>query len=118
MALTVGEVIGLDVVQRGRPQVLSSGRWDEPIRWVHVGDVPDMSALLLGGELVLTTGTALSTAPEVYLRGLADAGALGVVVELGTAMHEVPQSVTDLARSLGLALVALRRQIKFVDVTE
>lgn len=118
MSLTVGEVIGLDVVQRGRPQVLSSGRWDEPIRWVHVGDIPDMSALLLGGELVLTTGTALNTAPEVYLRGLADAGALGVVVELGTAMHEVPQSVTDLARSLGLALVALRRQIKFVDVTE
>ena len=59
MTLTVGEVIDLPVLQAGRPEVLSARRWDEQIRWVHVSDVADLSALLQGGELVLTTGAAL-----------------------------------------------------------
>jgi PucR family transcriptional regulator, purine catabolism regulatory protein len=118
MALTVGEVVGLSVIQRGDPEVLSACRWDEPIRWVHVGDVADMSALLQGGELVLTTGAGLSSAPRRYLQGLADAGALGVVVELGTAVSLVPSEIAALAERLNLALVTLHRQIKFVDVTE
>jgi PucR family transcriptional regulator, purine catabolism regulatory protein len=118
MALTVGEVIGLPVVQQGQPAVLSACRWDEPIRWVHVSDIADLSHLLQGGELVLTTGAGLGRSPRRYLQGLSDAGAMGVVVELGTALSSVPDSVTAFAKSLNLALVALHRQIKFVDVTE
>ena len=118
MSLTVGEVVGLSVIQQGDPEVLSACRWDEPIRWVHVGDVADMSALLQGGELVLTTGAGLGRAPRRYLQGLADAGALGVVVELGTAVSSVPSEIAALAERLDLALVTLHRQIKFVDVTE
>ncbi len=83
MALTVAEVIGLSVVQAGVPEILSRRRWDDPVRWVHVGDVADLSSWLQGGELVLTTGAALRGAPMRYLRGITDAGALGVVVELG-----------------------------------
>jgi PucR family transcriptional regulator, purine catabolism regulatory protein len=118
MALTVGEVIGLPVVQQGQPAVLSPCRWDEPIRWVHVSDIADLSHLLQGGELVLTTGAGLARSPRRYLQGLSDAGAMAVVVELGTALSSVPDSVTAFAKSLNLALVALHRQIKFVDVTE
>ena len=83
MAVTVGEVIELPVVQRGSPEVLSTGRWSEPIRWLHVGEVADLPSLLQGGELVLTTGVGLGRAPRRYLQGLADAKALGVVIELG-----------------------------------
>jgi PucR family transcriptional regulator, purine catabolism regulatory protein len=118
MVLTVGEVVALPVIQQGAPEVLSSRRWDEPIRWVHVGEAADMSALLQGGELVLTTGAGLAIAPDRYLQGLADAGALGVVVELGTAVSSVSDSVAAFAERLDLALVVLHRQIKFVDVTE
>lgn len=118
MALTVGEVVDLPVMQQGVPEVLSARRWHDPIRWVHVGEVADLSALLQGGELVLTTGAALVNEPQRYLRGLAGAGAVGAVVELGTAVATVPASVIDLAQDLDLALVALHRQIKFVDVTE
>ena len=118
MVLTVGEVVALPVIQQGAPTVFSSARWDEPIRWVHVGDVTDMSAMLQGGELVLTTGAGLATAPHRYLQGLSDAGAMGVIVELGTAVSSVPDSVVALAERLDLVLVALGRQIKFVEVTE
>jgi len=98
--------------------VLSERRWDEPIRWLHVGDVSDLSKLLQGGELVLTTGAGLRRAPGRYLQSLADAGALGVVVELGTEVDAVPDDVAALARRLDLALIALQCQIKFVDLTE
>lgn len=118
MPMTVGEVVDLPVLGRGDPQVLSRRRWHHPIRWVHVSDLAHLSMLLQGGELVLTTGVPLAGAPESYLQGLADAGALGVVVELGTAVSTVPKAVSELAERLDLALVALHRQVKFVDVTE
>ena len=110
-------MIDLPVLQAGRPEVLSARRWDEQIRWVHVSDVADLSALLQGGELVFTTGAALRKSPERYLGGLAAAGALGVVVELAAGVP-LAQSVKRLAEQLDLALVALRREIKFVEVTE
>lgn len=118
MALTVADVMELPVIRAGDPQVLSDRRWHDSIRWMHVGEVVDLSALLQGGELVLTTGSALHTDPERYLRGLAEAGALGAVVEVGPAHGGLPAEVVALARRLDLALVALRREIRFVDVTE
>jgi PucR family transcriptional regulator, purine catabolism regulatory protein len=117
MTVSVAQVIGLPALRAGEPQVLSARRWDDPIRWVHVGDVADWSALLQGGELVLTTGAALRKSPARYLRGLADAGALGVVVELGDG-GSLPRATASLAEALNLALVALHREIKFVEVTE
>ena len=118
MAMTVGEVIELPEVQRGDPEILSDRRLSDSIRWLHVGDVADLPSLLQGGELVFTTGTGLGRAPKRYLRGLAAAGALGLVVELGRALPVIPSSLPVTARDLDLALVALHRQIRFVSVTE
>jgi PucR family transcriptional regulator, purine catabolism regulatory protein len=117
MALTVAEVLDLPVLRAGDPEVLSKRHWDDPVRWVHVGDVADLSPWLQGGELVLTTGAALHDAPARYLRGIADAGALGVVVELGSA-GPLPESAAAIAEELDLALVALHHTIRFVEVTE
>lgn len=117
MTLTVAEVIDLPVVRAGDPEVLSRCRWDDPVRWMHVGDVTDLSPWLQGGELVLTTGAALREAAEGYLRGIAEAGALGVVVELGAA-GPLPASTSAIAEDLNLVLVALHHTIKFVEVTE
>lgn len=118
MAVTVGDVIELPEVQQGRPEILSSCRWSAPIRWLHVGGVADLSSLLQGEELVLTTAARLGRSPRRYLQGLADAGALGVVIEGGSASARLPDSLASLARSLDLALVVLHRQIRFVEVTE
>ncbi|MDZ4264685.1 MAG: PucR family transcriptional regulator ligand-binding domain-containing protein, partial [Mycobacterium sp.] len=118
MTLTVGEVIALPVVQSGEPEVLSARRWDEPLRWVHSSDLADLSALLQGGELVLTTGAALARSPRKYLQRLASAGAVGVIVELGTRVAVLPGNAARVAEELYLALVVLHRAIRFVEVTE
>src|SRR5690242_3983854 len=115
MPLTVAEVVDLPVIQAGQPEVLSACRWDDQIRWVHVSDVADLSALLQGGELVLTTGTALRRSPARYLRRIADAGALGVIAEVETPL---PKTAAAAAANANVALVVLHREIKFVEVTE
>ncbi|CAJ1585877.1 PucR family transcriptional regulator [[Mycobacterium] wendilense] len=118
MTLTVAEVLKLPVVRRAEPEVLSKRRLAEPIRWVHSSDLADLSSLLQGGELVLTTGAAFARGSREYLRGLAKAGAVGVVVELGTVVSRLPASAGRIADELDLALVVLHRKTRFVDITE
>ncbi|SIR90069.1 PucR family transcriptional regulator [Williamsia sterculiae] len=118
MPVTVRDVIDLPEVQHGRPQVICDDRLGDAIRWVHVSDVADLSGLLQGGELVLTTGEALVRSPAAYLRGLAAAGVVGVIVEIGETVAALSDSVGTAARDHGLALVALHRTVRFVEVTE
>ncbi|SUA35354.1 Purine catabolism PurC-like protein [Mycolicibacterium smegmatis] len=96
MIPTVRDVIGLPVVQAGDPEVVSAENLDCPVRWVHVSDMPDLAGLLHGGELVLTTGAGLAEAPDDYLERMTRAGAVGLVVELGTRVSRLPRgSVTS-----------------------
>lgn len=113
----MGDVIALPVIQTGRPEVLSNVGADRIVRWIHVSDVKDVGRLLEGGELVLTTGGALRSAPRPYLEGLAQAGAIGVIAEFDDA-SPIPSEIGTSAAQLGLTAVALHREIKFVEVTE
>lgn len=117
MPLTVAEVVDLPVIQAGKPEVLSACRWDEQIRWIHVSDVADLSALLQGGELVLTTGVELRKSPTRYLHRIAESGALGVIAEL-PAGAILSKTAAAIASEENLALIVLHREIKFVEVTE
>ncbi|GAB3191403.1 PucR family transcriptional regulator [Nesterenkonia suensis] len=123
MAVTLAEILELDVVRAGAPEVLSDGGLDRTVRWVHSSGDADLSHLLPGGELVLTTGRTLAGEPQRYLRGLADAGAVGLMVELldepeADVEQLLPAGLAQLARSLGLMLVVLRREVRFVEITE
>lgn len=120
MQPTIREVLALPITQSGDPVVLLDGHLDRPVRWVHVSDLADLSDLLEGGELVLTTGQALAD-PRTragYLPGLAEAGAYGVLIELGTHIDAIPDDVLAAGAALDLTVVALRRTIRFVALTE
>ncbi len=120
MQPTIREVLDLPVMRAGEPEIVCAGPLDRTIRWVHVSELPDLSNLLEGGELVLTTGLALTDAHrrDQYLPGLAAAGAVGVVVELGTHVDEFPATVLASGAALDFPVVVLHRQIRFVEVTE
>ncbi|PYE11759.1 purine catabolism regulator [Williamsia limnetica] len=120
MQLTIADILALPVVRAGQPEVVAEGPLDQSVRWVHVSDLADLSDLLEGGELVLTTGRALADAAtrDSYLEGLVAAGAIGVIVELGVHIDEVPRSVAMTGRGLGFPVIALHRQIRFVQLTE
>lgn len=117
MPLLVADIVALPVIQRGQPEVIAGHGLNRPVRWVHVSDVADLTGLLQGGELVLTTGSALRDDPRDYLETMARAGAVGLVVEVGPDAS-LPADAGAVADRLGLALVVLRRVIRFVEVTE
>ena len=123
MQPTIREILALPVVAAGAPEVMLGAdpdALDQPVRWVHVSDLADLSNLLEGGELVLTTGLALTDREHraQYLPRLAAAGAIGVVVELGLHIDEVPADVLDAGHGLKLPVIVLRRPVRFVEVTE
>ncbi|MFE0628572.1 PucR family transcriptional regulator [Streptomyces sp. NPDC058864] len=120
---TVAEVLELDVLRRGSPQVVAGSEGlQRPVRWVHISELADIAGMLRGGELVLTTGVMLPDDKESlahYIDGLADVGAAGLVVELGRRYADVlPRPLVRAAERRGLPLVALRTEVRFVAVTE
>ncbi|MFH5821219.1 PucR family transcriptional regulator [Georgenia sp. AZ-5] len=120
--MTVSQVLASPAVQAGHPELLSAAdQLDRPVRWVHVFEGSDPAALLSGGELLLTTLLALPDDPEeqrAYVRAVAAAGAVGLVIELGRRFAKVPGVMVAQAASVDLPLVALHKVIKFVTVTE
>jgi len=108
--LTVNEVLSLPIVQGAEPEVLCADGLDAELRWVHVTESSENIALLLGGELVLTTLRNVSDVRE-FITALRTAGASGVIIENTSGSNF---SVAD----LGLPVIVLRRQTRFVAITE
>ncbi|SFR69810.1 purine catabolism regulatory protein [Agromyces sp. CF514] len=119
---TVREILALDAVANGLPEVLAADELlDARVRWVHVSDSGGVARLLDGGELLLSTGSGWPTEPadlDAFIAGLVAAGLSGLVLELGVHYRYVPAVVEQSARDHGLALVVLHREVKFVALTE
>ena len=120
---TVAEVLRLDVVRRGRPQVVAApGGLDAPVRWVHAIEFADAARLLRGGELVLTTGIALPDAEPLlgaYVAELAAVGVSALAVELGRKYTSgLPAAFIAAARDRGLPLIVFTREVPFIEITE
>lgn len=122
MTLSLREILDLEPLRRAGPEVLAGrGQLDREVRWVHVTELPDIAYLLRGGELLLTTGMGLAVGNDVqrrYVAELAEAGAAGVVVELGRNFSHLPEAMVEAAESAGMPLVALAHETRFVEVTE
>jgi PucR family transcriptional regulator, purine catabolism regulatory protein len=123
MLPTLAEILELDAVRRGCPEVLAgAGLLGRPVRWVHAIEVADAARLLHGGELVLTTGIALPDEPSLqarYVGELAAVGVAGLAVELGRRYaRRLPAALVAAAAEHDLPLIAFTREVLFVEVTE
>src|ERR1700758_2184236 len=123
MLPTVGDLLGLDVIRRGSPQVLAGAEGlGARVRWVHVLELADAAHLLQGGEFVLTTGIALPSDPALlarYAADLAGAGVSALAVELGRrVVGALPAALVRAAAARGLTLIAFEREVPFVEITE
>ncbi len=120
--MTVRTALALAPLRAGRPEVVAGVRGlDRPVRWAHVAEVEHIASLLKGGELLLSTGMTLARRAgeqRRWLDGLADRGVSALVVELGAALPALPAALVERAEERGLPLVALRREVAFVEITE
>ncbi len=120
--ITVEAALRLSELQRGEPEVVAgTSNLHREIRWVHSGEVPNIAAFLRGGELLLTTGISIARDGErqrEYVRALSDRHVAGLVIELGTAFGKLPAPLVEAALETGMPLIALRREVAFVEITE
>ncbi|MFE1439636.1 PucR family transcriptional regulator [Streptomyces sp. NPDC058739] len=121
-ALSVRQVLGLERVLAGEPEVVAgAGHLDRPVRWVHVAEAADVGVMLSGGEMVLTTGVLLAGDEHKqaeYIRSLHRAEAAAVVLGLGRAFPAPPDVMRRAAERCGLPLVVLHRPFPFAELTE
>jgi purine catabolism regulator len=119
---TLAEVLDLPVLRAAAPRVRAgSAGLDVRVRWVHVSEQRNPAGTLSGGELVLSIGVALadpSTDPAAYVAALRDAGAAGLVIELGQHVRSLPTALVQAARAVGFPLIELTRTVRFVEITE
>ena len=119
--MLIRDVLALEDLQRAGVHVVAGAEHlEREIRWVHTGEIPDIAKFLSGGEVLLTAGTGLGTAPAArrrYVRELASAGAAAVIIELGRSLRQIPKEMIEEADKHGLVLVELEREVPFVRVT-
>ena len=123
MALSLADVLALEVCRRGRPAVVAGAdHLDTPVRWVHAMELTDVARLLRGGELVLSTGIALPDDERLladYVAELADVGVAGLAVELGRRYaRSLPAALVVAAEQAGLPLIAFEHEVAFIEITE
>jgi purine catabolism regulator len=122
VALSIKEILELEIFQLAEARVVAAAtRLDRPVRWVHISELPDIARLLKGGELLLTTGMGFRNDPagqRQYIDQLVDAGLAGLIVELGSTVSQIPSAMVERAEERGLPVIALHKEIRYVDVTE
>ena len=122
MLPTIADVLALPAVAAGLPEVLTgTDALERRVRWVHVAPPSGGRRLLLGGELLLSTGVGWPSEPTAltgYVRELAAAQVAGLVLELGNRYDDPPVDLVTACEASGLPLVVLRREVRFVSITE
>src|SRR5215218_10368917 len=102
-------------------RLLSGGEeLDVPVRWVHISELDDPTPFLSGGELLLTTGMALTSArrQREYVARLADHGLAGVGFGTGFGHDAVPAALVEAARARGFPLFEVPYELPFIALTE
>lgn len=90
------------------------------VRWVHVSELADPTPWLSGGELLLSTGMALSGEREQreYVRRLAEHRLAGLGLGTGFGFEELPAALLDEAARHDFPLFEVPYEMPFIAITE
>lgn len=120
MSLTVREALSLNVLKDAKVVAGEQGL-DNPIRWTHIIDLPDITEWVKGGELLITSGLGIYNDPEAQEKYMAQAVEKKIAAVLITVQEYLPQTtprMREIADRAGLPLIELPRTIAFIEITE
>lgn len=122
MLVGVAEVLALPSFRAAGARVACGDPDARQVRWIHSSEVFEMGALLAGGELLLTTGLGLHGRShaqlEEYVDALADAGCVGLCLELGRSFLTLPEALLRAAERRSVLLVVMDRVVPFERMVE
>jgi purine catabolism regulator len=110
-----------DLLSDVEVRAVSGGvEFDVPVRWVHISELEDPTPFLSGGELLLTTGMALTDAAtqREYVARLAAHGLAGLGLGTGFAHETLPAALVEAAAEHGFALFEVPYELPFIALTE
>ncbi|HKS43279.1 MAG TPA: PucR family transcriptional regulator ligand-binding domain-containing protein [Blastocatellia bacterium] len=119
MSLTVRDALSLNVLKEA---VVVAGHrgLDNPIRWTHILDHPDVSDWVKGGEVLITTGYGIYKDTDAQIRYMLEAVKMKVAAIFITTQYltQVTPEMRDIADTHALPLVELPPTTAFIEVTE
>jgi purine catabolism regulator len=92
-----------------------------PVRWVHIAEVPDPTKWLKGGELLLTTGYGMTGSAEKQvemIKRLIDHNLSGLGIGTGFSFDKVPEAVIRVAEEYNFPLFEVPYHVPFIAITE
>ena len=92
-----------------------------PVRWVHITEVPDPTKWLKGGELLLTTGYSFVGSEEqqvAQIKRLIDHNISGLGFGTGFSFDKVPPAIVAVAEEYGFPLFEVPYHVPFLAITE
>ena len=92
-----------------------------PVRWVHITEVPDPTKWLKGGELLLTTGYSFVGDEEqqvAQIKRLIDHNISGLGFGTGFSFDKVPPALVTVAEEYGFPLFEVPYHVPFLAITE
>jgi purine catabolism regulator len=101
-------------------ELLVDGDLDRPIRWVHVTELADASAYLVGDELVLTAGVwrGRRHSAEGFVRSLQSRDVAGIGYGLLVGDDRVPPAVQRACKEASVPLVGVPTSTPFVAISQ
>ena len=117
MAISLAALLGVPSLKLAKAG-LAETTWHQDIVWVAVTEQEDPQRFLNGGELVLTTGMRLKSAPEQrrFVRQVQRAGAVGIGFGIGLTHDAVPPALIAQANRWGLPVVEVPYETPFIAI--
>lgn len=117
MAISLAALVGVDSLKLTNVGAAKS-TLNQDISWVAVTELEDPQRFLDGGELVLTTGLRLRSAPEQrrFARQVQRAGAVGIGFGTGLSHEAVPDALLAEANRWGLPVVQVPYETPFIAI--
>ena len=117
--ITVQDI--LDIPDLNLRLVAGAQATSNPVRWVHIAEVPDPTDWLKGGELLLTTGYPLVGSEQKtveYVERLVDHNLSGLGVGLGFSIDELPAAMVQTAEENTFPVFTIPYSVPFIAITE
>jgi purine catabolism regulator len=103
-------------------KLLAGGKaTSNPVRWVHITEVPDPTKWLKGGELLLTTGYGFVGDEEqqvAQIKRLIDHNISGLGFGTGFSFDKVPPAIVKVAQEYDFPLFEVPYHVPFIAITE
>ena len=103
-------------------RLLAGGKsTSNPVRWVHITEVPDPTKWLKGGELLLTTGYGFVGSEDkqvAQIKRLIDHNVSGLGFGTGFSFDKVPPALVKVAEEYSFPLFEVPYHVPFIAITE